>query len=117
MLNYLISTTKNGSCKKETIHDPESKLKMKVFDLVKSKYRPKDGEVSYFGTAGDEKIALETEGYKKQKNLIACRKKCVRQNTQKQPFAPINAQSNERSMYIHNTQGASEFRAPCDWTE
>lgn len=70
MLNYLISTTRSGSSKEEAIHDPESKLKIKVFDLVKSKFRPKKGEVSYFVTAGDEKIAFETEGYKKHKNLL-----------------------------------------------
>jgi len=70
MLNYLISTTKSGSSKKETIHDPESKLKIKVFDLVKSTFRPKKGEVQYFVTAGRERIAFQTEGYKKQKNLL-----------------------------------------------
>ena len=70
MLNYLISTTKSGSSKKETIHDPETKLKIKVFDLVKSTFRPKKGEVQYFVTSGRERIAFQTEGYKKQTNLL-----------------------------------------------
>jgi hypothetical protein len=71
MLNYLISIPKNGTLKKETIHDPESKLKIKVFDLLKSKFRPKRGEVRYFVTAGDETLAFETEGYnKKHRNLL-----------------------------------------------
>jgi len=63
MLNYLISIPKNDVAKKETIHDPETKLKIKVFDLLKSKFRPKQGEVQYFVTAGDETLAFETEGY------------------------------------------------------
>ena len=70
MLNYLISTSKSGRSKKETIHDPESKLKIKVFDLVRSTFRPKKGEIRYFVTAGEEKIAFETEGYNKQRNLL-----------------------------------------------
>jgi hypothetical protein len=70
MLNYLISITKRGDLKKETIHDPESKLKIKVFDLLKSKFKPKKGEVSYFVTAGDETLAFETEGYKEHRNLL-----------------------------------------------
>jgi len=63
MLNYLISIPKNGALKKETIHDPETKLKIKVFDLLGSKFRPKQGEVRYFVTAGGETLAFETEGY------------------------------------------------------
>ena len=70
MLNYLISIPKNGVSKKETIHDPETKLKIKVFDLLKSKFSPKQGEVQYFVTAGDETLAFETDGYKKHKTLL-----------------------------------------------
>ena len=71
MLNYLISIPKSGALKKETIHDPESKLKIKVFDLLKSKFIPKKGEVRYFVTAGDETLAFETEGYNnKHRNLL-----------------------------------------------
>ncbi|HTI58069.1 MULTISPECIES: hypothetical protein [Mucilaginibacter] len=70
MLNYLISTTKSGHSKKAAIHDPESKLKIKVFDLVKSRFIPKKGEVTYFVTAGTEKIGFQTEGYKKHKTLL-----------------------------------------------
>lgn len=68
-LKYLISIPRNGS-KKEVIHDPESKLKVKVFDLLKSKFTPKKGEVQYFVTAGDETLAFETEGYKRHKKLL-----------------------------------------------
>ena len=71
MLNYLISIPKNGVPTKETIHDPETKLKIKVFDLLKSKFRPKQGEVTYFVTAGEETLAFGTEGYgKHHRNLL-----------------------------------------------
>lgn len=71
MLNYLISIPNNGGLKKETIHDPSSKLKIKVFDLLKSKFTPKKGEVRYFVTAGEETLAFETEGYNnKHRNLL-----------------------------------------------
>jgi hypothetical protein len=71
MLNFLVSIPKNGALKKETIHDPKSKLKVKVFDLLKSKLTPKKGEVRYFVTAGDETFAFETEGYNhKHRNLL-----------------------------------------------
>lgn len=71
MFNYLISIPKNGAAKKETIHDPETKLKIKVFDLLKSKFSPKQGEVRYFVTAGEETLAFETEGYtNRHRNLL-----------------------------------------------
>lgn len=70
MLNYLISISKYGALKNETIHDPESKLKIKVFDLLRSKFTPKKGEVRFFVTAGDETLAFETEGYKKHRTLL-----------------------------------------------
>ena len=70
MLNYLISHRKNGPDKRETIHDPESKLKIRVMDAIKSKFRPKKGEVQYFVTAGDKTLAFQTEGYKKHRNIL-----------------------------------------------
>ncbi len=70
MLNYLISTTKSGEDKKETIHDPKSKLKIKVFDLLRSQFRPQKGEVRYFVTAGNETLDFETDGYKQHQNLL-----------------------------------------------
>lgn len=70
MLNYLISISKSGALKKRTIHDPESKLKIKVFDTIRAKFTPKKGEVSYFVTAGKKKIAFETEGYNRHKNVL-----------------------------------------------
>ena len=70
MFNFLISIPNNGVSKKETIHDPESKLKIKVFDLLKSKVTPKKGEVRYFVTAGNEKFAFETDGYNKEHRTL-----------------------------------------------
>lgn len=69
-LNYLISTSNMGRQQKETIHDPKSKLKIKVIDLLKSPFTPKKGEVQYFVTDGDEVLAFETEGFKKHRTLL-----------------------------------------------
>jgi hypothetical protein len=71
MSNYLISISDdNGASKKGTIHDPGSKLKVKVFDLLKPNFKPRKGEVQYFVTAGDDTLAFETEGYKKHRQLL-----------------------------------------------
>jgi hypothetical protein len=70
MLNFLISIGKNGLSKKETIHDPESKLKIRVFELFKSQLNPQKGEIRYFVTAGNETLAFETEGYHKHQNSL-----------------------------------------------
>jgi hypothetical protein len=70
MLNYLISTTKSSPDKKGIIHDPKSKLKIKVIDVLASKFRPKKGEVRYFVTAGNETLAFETEGYKRHRTVL-----------------------------------------------
>ena len=53
-----------------TIHDPNSNLKVKAFDLVKSRFKPSKGEIRYFVTAGHETLAFETKGYKKHRKLL-----------------------------------------------
>jgi len=68
--NYFISIAMNTVAKRGTIHDPVSKLKVRVIDLVKSKFKPRKGEVRYFVTAGNEKLAFETQGYNKHRNLL-----------------------------------------------
>ena len=68
--NYLISIAQNAVAQKGTIHDPGSKLKVKVIDLVKSTFKPSKGEVQYFVTAGDETLAFETQGYNKHRTLL-----------------------------------------------
>ena len=70
MSNYLISISKNQALKDGTIHDPKSKLKVKVFDLLQSRFKPRKGEVRFFVTAGDETLAFETEGYDKHRQLL-----------------------------------------------
>lgn len=69
-LNYLISISKSGPSKKEIIHDPESKLKVKVFNLIRAKFTPQQGEVQFFVTAGKKTFAFETEGFKKHRELL-----------------------------------------------
>jgi hypothetical protein len=59
-----------SSVKNEAIHDPNTKLKVKAIDLLKSRFKPRKGEVSYFVTSGNETFAFETEGYKKQRKLL-----------------------------------------------
>jgi hypothetical protein len=70
MSNYLISISGNEAIKDGTIHDPGSKLKIKAFDLLKSRFKPSKGEVRFFVTAGPEVIAFETKGYKRQRELL-----------------------------------------------
>jgi len=70
MLNYLISISNNESPNDGTIHDIPSKLKVKAFDLIKSTFRPRQGEVRFFVTAGKQTLAFETQGYKKHRELL-----------------------------------------------
>lgn len=70
MSNYLISISNKEAAKDGTIHDPGSKLKVKAFDLVKSSFKPRKGEVRFFVTAGDDTLAFETKGYKRHRQLL-----------------------------------------------
>ncbi len=70
MSNYLISISENESQINGIIHDVKNKLKVKVFDLVKSSYIPNKNEIQFFVTAGNEKIAFETQGFKKHRKLL-----------------------------------------------
>jgi len=70
MLNYLLSISKAEAQKDGTIHDPGTKLKVKVIDLLKSTFTPSKGEVQYFVTAGEEALAFETKGYKKHRKVL-----------------------------------------------
>jgi putative NADPH-quinone reductase len=70
MSNYLISISQNQALKDGTIHDPNSKLKVKAFDLLKSRFKPRKGEVRFFVTAGAETMAFETLGYNKHRQLL-----------------------------------------------
>lgn len=70
MSNYLISISKTEQVTTGTIHDSVSKLKVKAFDLLRSRFNPSKGEVRFFVTAGKETIAFETEGYKKHREIL-----------------------------------------------
>ncbi len=65
MANYLISTHSNGEIMADTIHDVESKLKVRAVNLLNSVFTPSKGEVRFFVTTGTEKMAFETKGYRK----------------------------------------------------
>lgn len=68
--NYLLSTSNDVAIKLGTIHDPDTKLKVTVIDLLKSKFKPSKGEVRFFVTAGKETLAFETQGYRKHRKLL-----------------------------------------------
>lgn len=70
MSNYMISIANADALKNGTIHDPRSKLKVKAFDLLKSRFKPRKGEVQFFVTAGTETLAFETQGYRKHRQLL-----------------------------------------------
>lgn len=70
MTNYFISIPQNSTVKDGIIHDPESKLKVKVYNLLKSKFKPRRGEKRFYVTAGSETLAFETQGYKKHRKLL-----------------------------------------------
>jgi len=70
MSNYLIAIPQIEKPETATIHDSESKLKIKAFDIVRSKFKPRKGEVQFFVTAGKKILAFETEGYKKHRKVL-----------------------------------------------
>ncbi len=70
MSNYMISIANTDALKNATIHDPRSKLKVKAFDLLRSRFKPRKGEVSFFVTAGNQTLAFETEGYQRHRQLL-----------------------------------------------
>jgi hypothetical protein len=70
MSNYMISISNADVLRDGTIHDPCSKLKVKAYDLLKSRFKPSRGEVRFFVTAGNETLAFETEGYKRHRQLL-----------------------------------------------
>jgi hypothetical protein len=70
MSHYMISISNADALRDGTIHDPRSKLKVKAYDLLKSRVEPSRGEVRFFVTAGNETLAFETEGYKSHRQLL-----------------------------------------------
>ncbi|MEB0249189.1 MULTISPECIES: hypothetical protein [unclassified Mucilaginibacter] len=70
MSNYMISIANTDQQTIGTIYDRRSKLKVKAFGLFRSHLKPREGEVRFFVTAGDETLAFETEGYKRHRQLL-----------------------------------------------
>ncbi|MGY4536903.1 putative NADPH-quinone reductase [Mucilaginibacter sp. UYNi724] len=70
MSNYMISIANADQQTVGTIHDRRSKLKVKAFGLFRSHLKPREGEVRFFVTAGNETLAFETEGYKRHRQLL-----------------------------------------------
>ena len=70
MANYLLAISNDEALKAGTIHDPVSKLKVKVFNLLRSTFKPSKGEVRFFVTSGSKTLAFETQGYKKHRELL-----------------------------------------------
>jgi hypothetical protein len=70
MTNYFISIPRNSTINDGIIHDPDTKLKVGVFDLLKFKFKPRRGEKRFYVTAGDQTLAFETQGYKRHRKLL-----------------------------------------------
>ncbi|HZY39643.1 MAG TPA: hypothetical protein VFE53_23470 [Mucilaginibacter sp.] len=70
MSNYWISMPGKSAKHDELIHDPDTKLKVKAIDLLKSRFKPRKGEVYYFVTSGQDTFAFETRGYRRQRKLL-----------------------------------------------
>ncbi|MEO8885279.1 MAG: hypothetical protein ABI367_04390 [Mucilaginibacter sp.] len=69
MPNYLISVSQTEALN-NVIHDAKSKLKIKAFNLLRGRFKPKKGEVQFFVTAGKQSLAFETRGYRKHRELL-----------------------------------------------
>jgi hypothetical protein len=70
MSNYMISISNTDVPGDGIIHDPSSKLKVKALNLLKSSFKPSQGEVRFFVTAGAQTLAFETKGYKRHRQLL-----------------------------------------------
>lgn len=70
MSNFLISISKNAAIENGTIHDPQSKLKVQVFDPCMPGVTQSKGEIRFFVTSANETLAFETKGYKRHRKLL-----------------------------------------------
>ena len=58
MSNYLIAISRNKMGPNETIHDPDSKLKVKAFDLEHRKFKPSKGEIQLLCNFGQRNLCI-----------------------------------------------------------
>jgi hypothetical protein len=70
MKNYMLSIPINDDLSDGTIHDPNSNLKVKIFDRLNPPFAAVKGEIRYYVTIADKTIAFETEGYHKHRQLL-----------------------------------------------
>src|ERR1700754_4302231 len=70
MDNYLISISNTDAGTDGTIHDRNTKLKVKAFDPFKSGTEPIKGEIMYFVTTDHQTLAFVTKGYKRHRHLL-----------------------------------------------
>jgi hypothetical protein len=70
MKNYMLSIPINDDLRDGTIHDLNSKLKVRIFDRIKSPFAAVKGEIRYYVTIADKIIAFQTEGYHKHRQLV-----------------------------------------------
>lgn len=70
MFEYLISIPTSSGSDIGTIHHRQSKLKIRVFNLLTSKFIPRKGEISFFVTEEKNTFAFETYGYKKHQHVL-----------------------------------------------
>jgi len=66
----MISISNAGAITNGTIHDPDSKLKVKAFNPAATGVAPVKGEVMYFVTSSNETLAFQTKGYRKHRQLL-----------------------------------------------
>ncbi len=70
MPNYLLSISNDEFLKSIVIHDPKTKLKIRVYDTETLSFDRIEGEVRFFVTCGTRIVSFETSGYKKHRELL-----------------------------------------------
>lgn len=70
MSTYLLSLSTNAAKQLGTIHDPDTKLKVTVTDLLLSPFKSSKGEVCFYVTDGAMQLAFETQGYSRHRKVL-----------------------------------------------
>lgn len=70
MSNYLLSISNDEVLTNCVIHDPKTKLKIRVYNNETLGFDRIEGEIRFFVTCGTRIISFETSGYKKHRELL-----------------------------------------------
>ena len=70
MPNYLLSISNDEALMVSIIHDPKTKLKIRVYDTELTAFNSNEAEVRFFVTSSTRIISFETSGYKKHRELL-----------------------------------------------